>query len=78
MPQKTYVGTANTFGHREQRCDSYGTGWIVAGVNELFTKEGKLDWLKEHEPVAMIGYSIWIYHITLDAANVIRAELGSP
>jgi hypothetical protein len=54
------------------------SGWIVAGVNELFTKEGKLDWLKEHEPVAMIGYSIWIYHISLDAANVvIRAELGS-
>jgi len=38
-------------------------GWMVVGVNELFTKEGKLDWLHQHEPVAMIGYSIWVYHI---------------
>ena len=36
------------------------TGWMLVGVNELFTKEGKLDWLKEHEPIAMIGYSVWI------------------
>jgi hypothetical protein len=39
------------------------SGWMVVGVNELFTKEGKLDWLKAHEPVAMIGYSIWVYEI---------------
>jgi len=39
-------------------------GWMVIGVNELFTKEGKLGWLKEHEPVAMIGYSVWVYQVT--------------
>ena len=39
-------------------------GWMLVGVNELFTKEKKLDWLFQHEPVDMIGYSIWIYHIT--------------
>jgi hypothetical protein len=38
-------------------------GWMLMGVNELFTKEGKLDWLKEHEPIGMIGYSIWIYNV---------------
>jgi hypothetical protein len=38
-------------------------GWMVVGVNELFTRGGKLDWLKGHEPVGMIGYSIWIYEI---------------
>ena len=43
------------------------SGWIVVGVNELFTKEGKFDWLKDHEPVAMIGYSIWVYQV--DHAN---------
>jgi len=40
------------------------TGWMVVGVNELFTKEGKLDWLNEREPVGMIGYSVWVYHLT--------------
>ena len=38
------------------------TGWMVVGVNELFTKDGKLDWLKEKE-VKMVGYSIWIVEI---------------
>ena len=52
------------------------SGWMVIGVNELFTKEGKFDWLKEHEPVAMVGYSIWIYRISVDEANVGRTELG--
>jgi hypothetical protein len=28
------------------------------------------------EPVAMAGYSIYIYHITLDEANRVRRELG--
>jgi hypothetical protein len=39
-------------------------GWMVVGVNELYTKEGKLDWLKAHEPAALIGYSVWVYHLT--------------
>ena len=28
------------------------------------------------EPLAMAGYSIHIYHITLDGANDVRRELG--
>ena len=39
------------------------SGWIVIGVNELFMKGRRLDWLKEHKPVAMIGYSIWVFDI---------------
>ena len=38
-------------------------GWMVVGANELFTRNGRLDWLKDHEPVAMIGYSIWVFNI---------------
>jgi hypothetical protein len=37
---------------------------MIVGVNELYTRDGKLDWLKEHEPVGMIGYSIWIYKVS--------------
>jgi hypothetical protein len=39
------------------------SGWMVIGVNELFAKRGRFNSLKEHEPVAMIGYSIWIFDI---------------
>ena len=38
-------------------------GWMVVGVNDLFTRGGRLDWLKEHEPVGMIGYSVWVFEI---------------
>ena len=38
-------------------------GWIIAGVNNLFTKEGHFDWLKKNEPIAMIGYSIWVFKV---------------
>ena len=39
------------------------TGWMVVGVNELFTKAGKLDWLKHEKEVKMIGCSIWIIEV---------------
>jgi len=41
-------------------------GWMVVGVNELFTRSGRLDWLHEHEPIAMIGYAIWVFRIKDD------------
>jgi hypothetical protein len=49
-------------------------GWMLVGVNDLFTRNGRLDWLKEHESVAMIGYSVWVYHIVLDGTNEICVE----
>ena len=39
------------------------TGWMVIGVNELFAKRGRFDWLKEHDPIGMVGYSIWVFDI---------------
>ena len=44
-------------------------GWMVIGVNELFAKDSRFDWLKEFEPVGMVGYSIWIYHLTPEDAE---------
>jgi hypothetical protein len=32
-------------------------------------------WYQEFEPLAMAGYSIYIYHITLDEANRVRRKL---
>lgn len=38
-------------------------GWMVIGSNLLYDKDKKYDWLQEHEPVAMIGYSMWVYQV---------------
>ena len=35
-----------------------------------------LTYFQRFQPVAMAGYSIYIYHITLDEANRVRRELG--
>ena len=42
-------------------------GWMVIGVNELFRRDGKLDWLKEKE-IKMICYSIWVIEVK-ESAN---------
>jgi len=39
-------------------------GWMIVGVNELFRRDGKLDWLKDKEPQKMIGYSIWVVEVS--------------
>jgi hypothetical protein len=66
-----YISYSSPISLKKLGIESNGTvpheptsGWIVVGVNELFTKEGKLGWLKEHEPVGMIGYSVWIFEFT--------------
>ncbi|MDR3197822.1 MAG: hypothetical protein LBU34_08155, partial [Planctomycetaceae bacterium] len=38
-------------------------GWILISVNLLNDQTEKYKWLKKYEPIGMIGYSIWIYHI---------------
>ena len=35
-----------------------------------------LTYFQRFRPVGMAGYSIYIYHITLDEANQVRRELG--
>ena len=37
-----------------------------------------LSYFQQFEPVDMIGYSIYIYHITLEEANRVRREMGLP
>ena len=44
-------------------------GWYAVSVNLLH--DGRKEWayFLHFKPVAMAGYSIYIYHITLDEAN---------
>jgi hypothetical protein len=53
-------------------------GWYALSVRELQGRHRRYAYFLRFEPVAMAGYSIYIYHITLDEANCVRRELGLP
>jgi hypothetical protein len=39
---------------------------------------GRYEYFRQFEPIAMAGYSIAIYHITLEQANRVRRDIGLP
>jgi hypothetical protein len=51
-------------------------GWYAVDVNKLRSRTKKYAYFLRFRPVAMAGYSIYIYHITPDEANRVRRELG--
>jgi hypothetical protein len=53
-------------------------GWHAVSVNLLRGRTKEYAYFLRFEPVAMAGYSIWIYHITAQEANRVRRELGLP
>ena len=53
-------------------------GWYALSVNYLYGRDHQYRYFLNFEPVAMAGYSIYIYHISIDEANRVRRELGLP
>lgn len=53
-------------------------GWYALSTNYLHSREREYRYFLQFETVAMAGYSIHIYHITLEDANRVRRELGLP
>jgi len=53
-------------------------GWHALSVNKIRSRSHEYEYFLRFEPVAMAGYSIYIYHVTLDEANRVRRELGMP
>ena len=53
-------------------------GWHAVSVNRLHGRGREFEYFLEFQPVGMAGYSIYIYHITPDQANRVRARLGLP
>lgn len=49
-------------------------GWYALGINDIYAASGLYSWFKETEPVAFVGYSIYIYHVTPEEADRIRKE----
>lgn len=54
-------------------------GWYAVSVEHLHERHGRYSYFLEHfQPAARSGYSIYIYHITVDEANRARREMGLP
>jgi hypothetical protein len=53
-------------------------GWYAVSVKEIYARSHKYRYCLYFEPVAMAGYSIYIYQIALDGANRVRREVGLP
>ena len=51
-------------------------GWHAVSVNQIHNRSGQYKYFLKFKPVGMAGYSIYIYHVTLDEANRVRRELG--
>jgi hypothetical protein len=53
-------------------------GWYAVSVNRLHSGERHYDYFNDLGPVAWVGYTMPIYHITLDQANALRRRYGMP
>ncbi|HUG70870.1 MAG TPA: phospholipid carrier-dependent glycosyltransferase [Pirellulaceae bacterium] len=71
-PPKTY---SERQGHLMRRSGPY-PGWHAISVNRIRSRTREYDYFLALEPVAMAGYSVYIYRVTLPEANRVRKELG--
>lgn len=53
-------------------------GWHAMSVQSIQSRDGRFTYFHRFRPTAYIGYSIRVYHVTLDDANAARRELGMP
>ena len=53
-------------------------GWYALSVNYIYSREREYRYFLNFRPVALAGYSIYIYKIELDEANRVRKDLGLP
>ena len=51
-------------------------GWYAIFVRELRERQGWYAYFRHFEPAAMVGYTVYIYHISLEDANRVRQQLG--
>ena len=51
---------------------------VGRGGERIQMPRGAYTYFQQFEPVGKAGYSIFIYHITLDEANAVRQDLGLP
>jgi len=65
---------------RSPTAQSFGPlpGWYAMSIHEILRHGADYEYFLQFEPVAMAGYSIYIYHVTREEADRVRRELGLP
>jgi Dolichyl-phosphate-mannose-protein mannosyltransferase len=53
-------------------------GWYVVSVNQLHEMNHNYEYFNELTPVDWIGYTLPVYHVTLDEANELRRKADLP
>jgi hypothetical protein len=53
-------------------------GWHALSVSCIYSRDHEYRYFRQFQPLASAGYSIYVYHITLEDANRVRRELGLP
>ncbi len=53
-------------------------GWYAMSIHRIHSNSQNYLYFLRFQPVARAGYSIYLYHITLEDANRVRRELGLP
>jgi len=53
-------------------------GWYAVCVRPLRERAGEYAYFLRFDPVDMVGYSVYIYHISLNEANRVRRDFGLP
>jgi len=53
-------------------------GWYAIFVRPLRERHRRFAYFEQFEPVEMIGYTVRIYHITVEDANRVRRQMGLP
>jgi hypothetical protein len=53
-------------------------GWYILSVNKLVERGDGYKYFQQMRPVDRIGYSMNVYHVTLEEANRVRRQLGQP
>lgn len=53
-------------------------GWYAISIHQVHDRSERHLYFLKLKPVAMAGYSIYIYHVTPDDANRLRRDMGLP
>ncbi len=51
-------------------------GWFALGANDIYAASGRYSWFKRCKPVAMVGYSIYVYHVSSEEVERLNRESG--
>jgi len=53
-------------------------GWFIVSVNKLNDHGHRYDYFRDLTPVGRIGYTMRVYHVTVEEANRMRNQFGLP